>query len=47
MTCCRQGSCVSFEIMRTLFQDLCEKDGLSVKLSREWVRAFLVSIDLI
>ena len=42
----RQGSCVSLEIMRTLFQDLCEKDGLKVKLSREWVRAFLVSIDL-
>ena len=41
-----QGSCVSLEIMRTLFQDLCEKDGLNVKLSREWVRAFLVSIDL-
>ena len=42
----RQGSCVSLEIMRTLFQDLCEKDGLKVKLSCEWVRAFLVSIDL-
>ena len=42
----RQGSSVSLEIMRTLFQDLCEKDGLKVKLSREWVRAFLVSIDL-
>ena len=42
----RQGSCVSLEIMRTLSQDLCEKDGLNVKLSREWVRAFLVSIDL-
>ena len=38
--------CVSLEIMRTFFQDLCEKDGLNVKLSREWVRAFLVSIDL-
>ena len=37
----RQGSCVSLEIMRTLFQDLCEKDSLNVKLSREWVRAFL------
>ena len=42
----RQGSCVSLEIMRTLFQDLCEKDGFNLKLSREWVRAFLVSIDL-
>ena len=42
----RQGSCVSLEIMRTLFQDLCKKEGLEVRLSREWVRAFLVSIAL-
>ena len=42
----RQGSCVSLDIMRTLFQDLCKKEGLEVRLSREWVRAFLVSIDL-
>ena len=34
----RHVSCVSLEIMRALFQDLCEKDGLKVKLSREWVR---------
>ena len=31
---------------RALFQDLCEKDGLNVQLPREWVRAFLISIDL-
>ena len=42
----RQGSCVSLEIMRTLFRDLCNKEGLDVELSREWVRSFLVSIDL-
>ena len=38
----RQGACVSLEIMRTH----CKKEGLEVRLSREWVRAFLVSIDL-
>ena len=42
----RHRSCVSLEIMRALFQDLCEKDGLKVKLSREWVRTFQISIDL-
>ena len=42
----RQGSCVSLEIMRTLFQDVCKKEGLEVTLSRESLHAFLVSIDL-
>ena len=41
----RRGSCVSLEIMRALFQDLSKKDGVKVKLSREWVRTFLISID--
>ena len=41
----RQGSCVSLDIMRTVFEDLCKMEGLEVKLSREWVRAFLVSMD--
>ena len=38
----RQGSCVSLEIIRALFQDLCKKEGLEVT----WSRVFLVSIDL-
>ena len=42
----RHVSCVSFEIMLALFQDLCKKDGLKVKLSLEWVRTFLISIDM-
>ena len=42
----RQGSCVSLEIMRALFRYLCKEEGLEVKLSRELVRAFLVSIAL-
>ena len=42
----RHGSCVSLEIMRALFQGLSKKDGLKVKLSREWVCTFLISIDL-
>ena len=42
----RRGSCVSLEIMRALFQDLCKKDSLKVKLSCAWVRTFLISIDL-
>ena len=42
----RYGSCVSMEIMCALFQDLCKKDGLKVKLWRECVRTFLISVDL-
>ena len=42
----RHGSCVSLDIIRALFQVLRMKDGLKVELSSEWVRAFLVSIDL-
>eukprot|EP00971_Amphidinium_carterae_P137873 2732489-Amphidinium_carterae.1 len=41
-----QRACVSVEIMLVLFEDLCKKEGVEVKLSREWVRGFLLSIDL-
>eukprot|EP00971_Amphidinium_carterae_P323032 6420013-Amphidinium_carterae.1 len=42
----KQLACVSVEIMRALFEDLCKKEGVEVKLSREWVRGFLFSVDL-
>eukprot|EP00971_Amphidinium_carterae_P112587 2229707-Amphidinium_carterae.2 len=41
----KQRACVSVEIMRALFDDLCKTEGVEVELPGEWVRAFLLSID--
>ena len=42
----RQGSCVNVAIVRPLFIKLRKQEGLNVKLSTEWVRQFLHSINL-